>query len=97
MAQTYGIESQPKRRGEPRLPPVRYLVLIDSAAQGGRLARLYLASRKSVAEFDAGAPEVQMMLRDLAPSASADSPEWDGALGHHSAEERATAQVYTLE
>jgi hypothetical protein len=97
MAQTFGIEAQPSPRGEAQLPPVRYMVLIDAAAQGGRVARLYLASRESVAEFDAGAPEVQMMLRDLAPTSSAEAPEWDAALGQHSAEERAGAEVYTLE
>lgn len=97
MAQTYGIEAQPSPRGEAQLPPVRYLVLIDAAAQGSRLARLYLASRESVAEFDAGAPEVLLMLRNQAPSSSAAAPEWDAALGQHSAEERAGAEVYTLE
>jgi hypothetical protein len=97
MAQTYGIEAQPAARDEPQLPPARYLVLIDSAAYGGRLARLYLASRQLVAEFDAGAVEVQLMLRDLAPSSSAAHPDWDEALGQHSADERAGAQIYTLE
>lgn len=97
MAQTYGIQAQPAPRGEPSLPPVRFVVLIDCAAQGSRLARLYLASRQPVAEFDAGASEVQLMLRELAPSSSAAHPDWDEALGQHSAEERAGAQVFTLE
>jgi len=97
MTQTYGIEAQPAARDGPQLPPVRYLVLIDSAAQGGRLARLYLESHQPVAEFDAGAAEVQLILRGLAPTSSAAHADWDEALGQHSAEERAGAQVYTLE
>jgi hypothetical protein len=34
-------------------PAARYLVLIDSAADGRRLARLFLSSFEQVAEFDA--------------------------------------------
>ena len=96
MTQTYGIEAQPAPRSEPQLPPVRYLVIIDSAAHGGRLARLYLGSREPVAEFDAGAAEVQLMLRDLAPGSGAGREEWDEALGQHSPAERAGALVYTF-
>ncbi len=91
------IETPPAPRGAAPLPPARYLVLIDSAAQGARLARLYLRSRQPVAEFDAGAAEVQLMLSELAPGCSATDADWDEALGQHSAEERAGAQVYTLE
>jgi hypothetical protein len=36
-AQTYSIEAHPAPRARHQLPPVRYLVLLDSGAQGGRL------------------------------------------------------------
>jgi hypothetical protein len=56
------------RAARHQLPSVCYLVLIESAAQDGRLRCPYLASRQPVAEFDAGAAEVQLVLRDLTPS-----------------------------
>jgi len=37
------------------------------------------------------------MIRGLAPSRDASGPEWDRALGGHSAAERAAAAVYTLD
>jgi len=39
MAQNYGILAQHEGTGTPDLPPVRYLVLIDSASAGGRPTR----------------------------------------------------------
>lgn len=77
-------------------PPVQYVVLIDSASTGGRLARLFLESRIAVAEFDAAAPEVRLMTQALASASTAGGPEWDEALAGHSARERADAEVYTL-
>jgi hypothetical protein len=97
MAQDYGIQAQVESSGTPELPPVRYLVLIDSASNGGRLARLYLASHQLVAEFDAGAPEVQLMTRGLASTRCASQPQWDDALAGNSKRERATAEVFTLD
>jgi hypothetical protein len=97
MAQNYGIVAQPPEGPVPELPPARFLVLIDSASHGTRLARLFLASHEAVAEFDAGAPEVQMMTRGLMASRSADRGDWDTALAGHTAAERARAEVYTLD
>lgn len=97
MAQNYGIQAQQEGTESPDLPPARYLVLIDSASDGARLARLFLASRDLVAEFDAGAPEVQLMIRGVASSRTASLPQWDDALAGHSAQERAMAEVYSLD
>lgn len=98
MAQVFGIEVPHPRQPQPApQSPVRYLVLIDSAATGGRLARLLLQSREQVAELDAGAPEVRMMTRELAAERGAGGTEWDAALGGHSRTERATAEIYTLD
>jgi hypothetical protein len=93
----YGIEAPPPHVSPPEQPSVRYVVLIHGAAMDTRLARLFLADRRAVAEFDAGAPEVRMMIDSLAPQRSAASAEWDLALGGHSALERAEAEVYTLD
>jgi hypothetical protein len=37
------------------------------------------------------------MAAGLVPTRGADSPEWDRALGGHSAAERSAADVYTLD
>ena len=99
MSQQYGIEV-PGGGGavdhEPAQPPARYLVLIDNAATGTRIARLFLASRKEVAEFDAAAPEVMSMIDELASAHSGMQPQWDEALAGHSPLERAAADVYEL-
>jgi hypothetical protein len=97
LAQNYGILAQQEGSRTPQLPPVRYLVLIDSASAGSRLTRLFLDSHEPVAEFDAGAPEVQLMTRWLTGSRTATLPEWDAALAGHSAGERAMAEVFTLD
>jgi hypothetical protein len=97
MSQTYGIEAKKGQAGETAMPPARYLVLVDSAAHGGRLARLFLASREEVAEFDASAPEVLSMTQGLVAAFSANEAVWDEALGGHSVQERAAAQIFTLD
>ena len=95
MSQTYGAESpRPHSQTEHRLP-ARYLVVID--AGGTRVARLYLASRQCVAEFDAGTEEAVQMVAGLVPVHGADGSEWDRALQGHSHAERRAAEVYTLE
>lgn len=98
MAQVFGIEAQaaPSASAEPQ-PPVRYVVLIDSAAAGGRVARLLLETYEQVAEFAAAAPEVQLMVRDLAARRGAAAAQWDVALGGHSRSEREGAEIYTLD
>ena len=97
MSQQFGIEASHRTNDTPEQPPVRYLVVIDDASTGARVARLFLASREQVAEFDAAAPEVMSMVDSLAATHSAMKPEWDSALGGHSPIERAAADVYTLD
>lgn len=76
-------------------PAARYLVVIDSG--GATIVRLFRASREPAGEFDAGAEEVALMTRGLAPAKGASGAEWDRALEGHSATERAAADVYTLD
>ena len=73
----------------------RYLVVI--AAGGVGIARLFLASREQVADFDAGTEEAAQMIAGLVSSTGADGPEWDRALQGHSHAERRAAEVYTLD
>lgn len=96
MQAAFGIEKPQSHHQPAEMPPVRYLVLIHDAATDSRVARLFLDDRHRVAEFDAGAPEVQMMITDLASQTGANGPEWDLALGGHSAQERAEAEVFTM-
>lgn len=96
MQTAFGIEKPQSHHQPAEMPPVRYLVLIHDAATDSRVARLFLDDRKAVAEFDAGAPEVQMMIADLASEVGAQGPEWDQALGGHSAQERSEAEVFTM-
>lgn len=95
MSMQFGIEAHGHARHAPEQEPAKYLVLIDSGE--GKLARLYLANHKEVAEFDAGAEEVTGMTRSLMPVIGAEGPEWDQALSAHSAQERRSAEVYTLD
>lgn len=97
MGQTYGIEASTPAPGEPGPPAARWVVLIDSASSGRRLAHVLLQDRVPVAEFDASAPEVLLMTEGLAAEPGAEGAEWDAALAGHSAEERAAAEVYTLD
>lgn len=99
MAQTFGIEasSAGAHPAAEHAPPARYLVLIDSASAGGRLARLFLASYEPVAEFDAAAPEVLALADGLLAHQGAQHPRWDRALAGHTAGERAQAQVFTFD
>jgi hypothetical protein len=73
----------------------RYCVVIDSA--DGPLARLLLADRTPVAEFDAGTEEVAEMIKTARASTGATGPEWDRALAGHTAAQRAAATVYELD
>lgn len=94
MNDGYGIESPGAHHPAPHQEPARYVVIID--AGGSAVARLFLASREPVAEFDAGAEEVVQMTQGLQPRRGASGAEWDKALAGHSAAERAAAEVYTL-
>ena len=94
MTQTFGMEAPPAPNNQPHRQPARYLVLIDSG--GSMVARMFLASRELVAEFDAAVEEVSAMTNGLVPEIGALSSEWDRALQGHTAIERTQAMVYTL-
>jgi len=94
MSQNFGSESPRTHVHTAHRRPARYLVVID--AGGYAVARLFLASREPIAEFDAATQEVAQLTAGLAPTRDADAPEWDRALEGHSAAERRAADVYTL-
>ncbi len=94
MSQTYGIEAHGHHDPAPHRKPVRYVVVID--AGGSTVAMLFLESRELVAEVDAGAEEVNSMISGIQPVIGALGPEWNAALGGHSARDRGDARVYTL-
>lgn len=95
MGEGFGSEAPRAHIQTAHRSPARYLVVID--AGGSAVARLFLATREPVAEFDAGTEETTQMTFGLVPARGADGPEWDRALGGHSAAERRAAEVYTLE
>ena len=95
MNQGFGIAAPAEHSRTPRHQPARYLVVIDSG--GAIIARLFLATREQVGEFDAATEEVTQMTRGLVPAHSALAAEWDGPLAGHQAAERAAAEVYTLD
>jgi hypothetical protein len=95
MGQGFGMETPSAHSSAALRPPARYLVVIDAA--GATVARLFTDTRVPVAEFDAGTEELALMTRGLVPLVGALGPEWDRALEGHSAAERATAEVYTLD
>lgn len=94
MSEVYGREvPSPHVQSAPR-EASRYLVVIPTT--DGPIARLLLASREQVGEFNANTEEVLAMTRGLTPHPGASGSEWDRPLGSHSAGERAEALVYTL-
>ena len=95
MSEDYGMESPSAHRHTQHQPPARYLVVID--AGGGMVAKLFLATREQVAEFDASSEEVAVMLKGLGPARGADGSDWDRALQGHSTAERRAAEIYTLD
>jgi len=95
MNQGFGHEV-PNRHAQKDLRQVsRYLVVISSG--GDRIARLFLANREQVSEFDAGTEEIAVMIRSATSTAGAGGAEWDKALAGHNADERAGATVYQLD
>jgi hypothetical protein len=94
MDDGYGIQAPDEHVHNQHRKPPRYLVIIDSA--GATIARLFLETREQTAEVDAATEQVALMTRGLTPARTAHLPEWDRALGGHSAVERAAAEVYTL-
>jgi len=95
MSHGFGIEKPAAHHLSAHRTPARYLVLIDAA--GSIVARMFLATYEAVAEFDAGTEEVALMTKGLQPLKGANGAEWDRALAGHSAEERADAEVFTLD
>ena len=95
MSQGFGSESPRAHSQTVHRQPARYLVVIDSG--GFAVARLFLASRELVAEFDAATEEAAQMTAGLVPTQGAGSAEWDRALEGHSAAERSAAEIYTLD
>jgi hypothetical protein len=98
MSQTYGIEASHAGKGnDAHQPAARYMVLIDSASGGTRVARLFLDTLQEVAEFDATAPEVLSAIDGLVPAHDGLQPRWELALAGHSERERAGADIYTFD
>jgi len=95
MSQDFGREVPSAHTHTSYRKPARYLVVIDSG--GYIVARLFLDTRELVAEFDAATEEVAQMTAGLVPAKGAQGAEWDRALEGHSAAERGTAEVYTLD
>jgi hypothetical protein len=93
--QGFGMERPSAHHPDKHRAVARFLVLIESG--GPVLALLLTEKRELVANFDAGAEEVALMTRGLHAVNGANEPEWDRALGGHSAEERTAASVYTLD
>lgn len=75
--------------------PAKFLVVIDAA--GEMVARLFDDERRLLADFDASSSEVAVMTESLNPQRNAGDVAWDHALGGHSAEERAAAEVFILD
>lgn len=94
MGQSFGIAMPEPHQAQACRAPVRYVVVID--AGGSMVARLLLANREVVNECDAAAAEVANTTAGIRPVLGALGHEWDGALKGYSAQERATAEVYTL-
>ena len=95
MNQGFGIERPHGHSGAPHREPARYLMLIDT--DGSVIARLFVASRTQVAEFDASSEEVARMTLGLVPSRGASGQEWDRALDGHTTAQRSAASIYTLD
>lgn len=95
MSQGFGREVPASHVQGTHREATRYLVVI--AAPEGPMAKLLLRDRTQVAELDANTEEVTSMINGLTPVIGATEGEWDALLAAHSPEERATAQVFTLE
>lgn len=95
MDHGYGIETPGEHHHAPHRKPVRYVVIIEEA--GSRVARLFLETREQVGEVDAGAEEVADLVKGRQAVRSAADPVWDPALRGNSRQERAAAEVYTLD
>lgn len=95
MNDGFGHEVPPRHAQQTHRGVARYLVVIGST--DGAVARLFLADRTSVGEFDAGTEEVVRMTGGAQSTTGAGGVEWDRALAGHTAAERAGATVYALD
>lgn len=95
MSQDYGIQAPAPHSGQAHRKAARYLVVIG--AGGPTVARLFQDDFAQVAEIDAGTEEVTLMTKGLTPVVGARGADWEKALRGHTAAERATAAVYTLD
>jgi len=94
MNNGFGMASPSQHVQTARQEPVKHLIIIDTG--GVRIARLLLASREQVGEFDASTEEITQMTQGVVPKIGALDAEWDKPLAGHSALERSAAEVYTL-
>ena len=94
MDDGYGIPAPDPHRSGPHRAPVRFVVVIEAA--GSTVIRLFDSRRELVSEVDS-TEEIAEMTSGLEAVRGAQGPEWDRALGGHTARERADADVYTLE
>ena len=95
MNDGFGHEVPPRHAQQQHRQVSRYLVVIPST--GGAVARLFLADRSQVGEFDTGTEEVIELIKTAASSSGASGAEWDRVLAGHTAAERAAATVYVLD
>ena len=94
MSQDFGSEVPKPHTEVLHRKVTRYLIVIP--APDGPIAKLLDTGREQLAELDANTEEVTTMLRGLAPVMGAAGADWDKALSGHSAEERASTAIYTL-
>ena len=95
MSQGFGHEVPARHVQTGHREVTKYLVVI--AAAGGTIAKLLLPDRKQVAELDANTEELTAMIKGRTPELGATQVEWDALLAGYSPEERAAAQIYTLQ
>lgn len=91
----FGHEVPPRHAQQTHRPPARYVVVLPTG--DGAVARLFLADRTQVAEFDAATEEVVQLTKGLVASSGATGAEWNQALAGHTPAERAAAKVYELQ
>lgn len=95
MSQNYGNEVPKPHVETVHRKVTKYLIVVP--APDGPIAKLLDTGREQLAELDANTEEVTTMLKGLAPVMGAAGTDWDKPLSGHSAEERASAAIYTLD
>lgn len=94
MSQEFGISVPHQRTSLPQRQAVKYLMVMDIG--GTKVARLFLESLELVNEFDAAVNEVVELIAGRLASSVDKDPLWANALRGLSADEQASAMVYTL-